>query len=46
MFTLRNYNTGLYDYSDPSSINIKVSVWGFLKYPGKYIVPQYTTLMI
>ena len=41
---LRNYNTGLYDYSDPSSVNIKVSVWGFLKYPGRYIVPQYTSL--
>lgn len=40
----RNYNTGLYDFSDPASVNIKVSVWGFLRYPGRYIVPQYTTL--
>lgn len=28
-----------YDYSDPSTLNIKVSVWGFVKYPGKYVIP-------
>ncbi len=36
---LRQNQGALYDYSDPSSINIKVSVWGFVKYPGKYIIP-------
>ena len=40
----RNSQTGYFNYADPSSINIKVSVWGYLKYPGKYIVPQYTTV--
>jgi hypothetical protein len=33
---------GLYDFSDPSSLNIKVSVWGFVKYPGKYVIPVYS----
>lgn len=35
---------GLYDYSDPSSVNMKVAVWGFMRYPGRYIVPVETTL--
>lgn len=35
---------GLYDYSDPESINMLVSVWGFVKYPGKYKVPIHTTV--
>jgi SLBB domain len=36
---------GFYDYSDPESINIKVSVWGFVKYPGRYIIPDYTSVV-
>ena len=35
---------GLYDYSDPESINMRVSVWGFVKYPGRYLVPIYTSV--
>ena len=35
---------GLYDYSDPSAVNIKVSVWGFVRYPGKYIIPIYCNI--
>ncbi len=30
---------GLFDYSDPSAVNIKVQLWGYVKYPGYYIVP-------
>ena len=26
------------------AINIKVSVWGYVARPGKYIVPDYTTV--
>jgi len=38
------YNqSGYFDFSDPSTVNIKVSVWGWVRYPGKYIVPVYTT---
>lgn len=34
---LNNYRQtqgGLFDYSDPSGINIKVQLWGYVKYPG------------
>jgi len=39
---LRQSQGGYYDYSDPESVNIKTSVWGFVKYPGKYIIPHYS----
>ena len=35
---------GLYDFSDQGAVNIKVSVWGYVARPGKYIVPDYTTV--
>lgn len=35
---------GFFDYSDPEAVNIKVSVWGFVNYPGKYIIPSYSTV--
>ncbi len=36
-----NYNNGArYDYSDPEQINIKVLIWGYVKYPGQYIIPS------
>jgi len=42
---LRQPNQGaLYDYSDPEAVNIKVNVWGFVKFPGKYIVPEKTSV--
>ncbi|MBM4170653.1 MAG: hypothetical protein FJ214_02135 [Ignavibacteria bacterium] len=37
--------TGFFDLSDPEAVNIKVAVWGFVRYPGKYIVPTYTTVL-
>lgn len=41
----RYQNQGaLYDYSDPEALNIKVSVWGFVKYPGRYIIPANTNV--
>jgi hypothetical protein len=39
---LRQSPGAFYDYSDPEAVNIKVSVWGFIKYPGKYIIPYYS----
>ncbi len=42
----RNIYGGYYDYSDPESINIKVSVWGFVKYPGRYVIPEQTTVSL
>ncbi len=35
---------GFFDYSDPEAVNIKVSVWGFVKFPGKYVIPEYSNL--
>jgi hypothetical protein len=34
------YNGGLYDYSNPEGINIKVMVWGYVQFPGQYIIPS------
>jgi len=35
------YNKGgQYDYSDPDAINIKVLVWGYVEFPGHYIIPS------
>jgi hypothetical protein len=39
-----NQQGGFFDYSDPEAINIKIAVWGWVKYPGRYTVPNYTTL--
>ena len=36
--------SGNFDFSDPEAINIKVAVWGWVRYPGRYTVPNYTTL--
>ena len=37
-------NGALYDYSDPDGINIKVMVWGYVKYPGQYIIPSVSSV--
>lgn len=34
-----------YDFSDPLKINFEVIVWGGFKYPGKYLVPEGTTVI-
>jgi len=39
-----NYNGGYFNYSEPLGINIKVAVWGFVRYPGRYFVPINTTV--
>lgn len=36
---------GYYDYSDPEGINIKIAVWGYVKYPGRYVVPIRTDII-
>lgn len=41
---LTNWQGNLFDYSDPQAINIKVSVWGFVRSPGRYIIPSYTSV--
>ena len=34
-----------YDYSDPNAVNIKVMVWGYVKYPGQYIIPATSNVL-
>jgi len=31
---------GFYDYSDPRYVNIMVNIWGYVRFPGKYYVPE------
>jgi polysaccharide export outer membrane protein len=38
--TFDRYRGGQYDYSDPGAINIKVLVWGYVPFPGHYIIPS------
>jgi len=40
---IRQNQGAFYDYSDPTGLNIKVSVWGYVKYPGRYIIPERST---
>lgn len=42
---MRQTQGAYYDYSDPEGINIKVQLWGFVKYPGYYIVPSTSRLI-
>ncbi len=41
----RSIYGGFYDYSNPEAVNIEVSVWGFVKYPGRYVIPDYTNVI-
>ena len=34
-----------YNYSDKDKVNYEVSVWGFVKSPGKYLIPEGTTFI-
>ena len=40
--SMRQSAGAYYDYSEPNGINIKVSVWGYVKFPGRYILPSKT----
>lgn len=35
---------GYFDYSDPRTLNIKVAIWGSVKYPGRYVIPVNSTV--
>ena len=41
---IRQNQGAYYDYSDPGGLNIKVSVWGYVKYPGRYIIPTWSNI--
>ena len=36
---------GYYNFSDKDKVNIEVSVWGYVKFPGKYLIPQNSTFV-
>lgn len=40
----RGAGGAFYDISEPNAVNIKVSVWGYVKFPGRYLVPDYITV--
>lgn len=39
-----NQQGGFYNFGDKDKVNIDVNVWGFVKYPGKYLIPRGSTL--
>lgn len=39
-----NQRGALFDYSDPTAVNIKVQLWGYVDLPGYYIVPSGTSI--
>jgi hypothetical protein len=40
----RQSQGAFFDYSDPETVNIRVAVWGYVRYPGRYIIPDYSTM--
>ncbi|MBK6680960.1 MAG: hypothetical protein IPG53_13505 [Ignavibacteriales bacterium] len=43
--TVRQTGGAFYDYSDPDKINISVSALGYVKFPGKDLVPEGTNVL-
>ncbi|MFC2084412.1 SLBB domain-containing protein [Bacteroidota bacterium] len=41
-FTSSYYHGAFYDFSDPSTLNMKIAVWGYVSYPGRYIIPAFS----
>ena len=44
-FAKYNQQSGFFDFSDETGLNIKVSLWGWVKYPGQYLVPEIAFLV-
>lgn len=40
-----NYSGGFYDFSDPRYVNIMVNIWGYVRFPGKYYVPEQSRII-
>lgn len=45
VYDRQNMQGGYYNYSDPGKVNIEVNVWGYVKNPGKYLIPKGTTVI-
>lgn len=39
-----NQQGGFYNYGDKDKVNIDVNIWGFVKFPGKYLIPKGSTV--
>ncbi|MBV6478509.1 MAG: hypothetical protein HGGPFJEG_01264 [Ignavibacteria bacterium] len=39
-----NQQGGFFNYGDKDKVNIDVNVWGFVKFPGKYLIPEGSTV--
>lgn len=42
---LVNQNGAYFNFGDRNKVNIEVNIWGYVKYPGKYLVPKGTTVL-
>ncbi len=40
-----NQQGGFYNYGDKDKVNIDVNIWGYVKYPGKYLIPLGSTIL-
>lgn len=36
---------GYYNYGDKDKVNIEVNLWGYVKFPGKYLIPSGSTII-
>lgn len=36
---------GFYNYGDKDGVNIYVNIWGYVKFPGKYLIPKGSSLV-
>lgn len=43
--TNQQSTASVYDISDPEGVNIEVNLWGFVKFPGRYIIPHNSSLV-
>jgi hypothetical protein len=43
--TTKQGAAAVYDLSNPEGVNIEVNLWGFVQFPGRYIVPLKTTFI-
>lgn len=42
---LNSQQGGYFNYGNKDKVNIDVNVWGYVKFPGKYLIPRGSTIM-
>ncbi len=45
LYDRQNMQGGYYNFSEPDKVNIEVNIWGYVKNPGKYLIPKGTTVI-